>query len=209
MFKCTNYFLVARRRSIEISRLFRITSRSSSSLSTTLFFPTSATSAISFVPITTFPSSGKAASTSIIPTTSIIPSRDSLYLQWNTIKENLAEIYGEIRCTLLVNLEFSICIKNTNTSNTNPLPMAGLQGILPTASRFMVRHTVSSPIRAAASAASMPACPAPMTAISNCPAKNSFIPAPHSQCKVSTATCGWLKSRGIPPSPRVTKTCAS
>ena len=120
MFKCTNYFLVARRRSIEISRLFRITSRSSSSLSTTLFFPTSATSAISFVPITTFPSSGKAASTSIIPTTSIIPSRDSLYLQWNTIKENLAEIYGEIRCTLLVNLEFSICIKNTNTSNTNP-----------------------------------------------------------------------------------------
>ena len=88
-------------------------------------------------------------------------------------------------------------------------PMAGLQGILPTASRFMVRHTVSSPIRAAASAASMPACPAPMTAISNCPAKNSFIPAPHSQCKVSTATCGWLKSRGIPPSPRVTKTCAS
>ena len=116
MFKCTNYFLVARRRSIEISRLFRITSRSSSSLTTTLFIPTSTTSAISFVPITTFPSSGNAASTSIIPTTSIIPSRDSLYLQWNTIKENLAEIYGEIRCTLLVNLEFSSCFKNTNTS---------------------------------------------------------------------------------------------
>ena len=116
MFKCTNYFLAARRRSIEISRLFRITSRSSSSLSTTLFFPTSATSAISFVPISTFPSSGKLASTPVIPTTSIVPSRDSLYLQWNTIKKNLAEIYGEIRCTLLVNLEFSICIKNTNTS---------------------------------------------------------------------------------------------
>ena len=120
MFKCTNYFLAARRRSIEISRLFRITSRSSSSLSTTLFFPTSATSAISFVPISTFPSSRKLASTPVIPTTSIVPSRDSLYLQWNTIKENLAEIYGEIRCTLLVNLEFSICIKNTNTSDTNP-----------------------------------------------------------------------------------------
>ena len=49
-------------------------------------------------------------------------------------------------------------------------PMAGLQGMLPTESRLMVKHRVRMPIRAAASAASMPAWPAPMTAISNCPA---------------------------------------
>jgi len=36
-------------------------------------------------------------------------------------------------------------------------PMAGLQGMLPTASRLTVRHIVSMTIRAAASAASMPA----------------------------------------------------
>ena len=45
-------------------------------------------------------------------------------------------------------------------------PMAGLQGIFPTASRLTVRQTVFMPIRAAARAASMPACPAPMTATS-------------------------------------------
>ena len=49
-------------------------------------------------------------------------------------------------------------------------PMAGLQGMLPTASRFTVKHRVFSPSRAAASAASMPAWPAPMTAISYVPA---------------------------------------
>ena len=48
-------------------------------------------------------------------------------------------------------------------------PMAGLQGMLPTASRLMVKRMVCSPSRAAASAASMPAWPAPMTAISHCP----------------------------------------
>ena len=48
-------------------------------------------------------------------------------------------------------------------------PMAGLQGIFPTASRLTVRHTVFMPIRAAASAASMPACPAPTTATLNVP----------------------------------------
>ena len=45
--------------------------------------------------------------------------------------------------------------------------------MLPTASRLMVKQTVFIPSRAAARAASMPACPAPMTAISNCPAENS------------------------------------
>src|SRR5699024_7236651 len=54
-------------------------------------------------------------------------------------------------------------------------PMAGLQGILPTASRFRVKHRVRMPSRAAARAASMPAWPAPMTAISYCPASNSLI----------------------------------
>ena len=54
-------------------------------------------------------------------------------------------------------------------------PMAGLQGILPTASRLMVKMMVSKPIRAAARAASIPAWPAPMTAISNFPDKNSFM----------------------------------
>ena len=59
-------------------------------------------------------------------------------------------------------------------------PMAGLQGMLPTASRSMVKQTVRIPSRAAASAASMPAWPAPMTAISNSPARNSLIVYP--QC---------------------------
>ena len=49
-------------------------------------------------------------------------------------------------------------------------PMAGLQGMLPTVSRFMAKQTVSSPRRAGASAASIPAWPAPMTAISHFPA---------------------------------------
>ena len=55
-------------------------------------------------------------------------------------------------------------------------PMAGLQGIFPTASRLTVKHTVFMPIRAAASDASMPACPAPTTATSNAPPKNSLMP---------------------------------
>ena len=38
-------------------------------------------------------------------------------------------------------------------------------------SRLTVKHRVLIPIRAAARAASMPAWPAPMTAMSNCPAK--------------------------------------
>ena len=48
-------------------------------------------------------------------------------------------------------------------------PMAGLQGILPTASRLMVKRMVCSPSRAAARAASMPAWPAPTTATSQLP----------------------------------------
>ena len=54
-------------------------------------------------------------------------------------------------------------------------PMAGLQGMLPTASRLMVKQMVRRPRRAAARAASIPAWPAPITAISYCPAENSFI----------------------------------
>ena len=42
-------------------------------------------------------------------------------------------------------------------------PMAGLQGMLPTASRLMVKHRVASPSRAQARAASIPAWPAPTT----------------------------------------------
>ena len=49
-------------------------------------------------------------------------------------------------------------------------PMLGLQGQLPTASMLIVNTAVRHPSRAAASAASMPACPAPITAISNFPA---------------------------------------
>ena len=45
-------------------------------------------------------------------------------------------------------------------------PMAGLQGMLPTESKLMVKTAVSQPSRAAARAASMPAWPAPMTATS-------------------------------------------
>ena len=114
-----NYFLAARRGSVEISRFFRITSRSSPSLSTALFFPASAAPVIFLVPVTTFPSSRKLASTSVIPTTPFVTRRNSLYLQWNTIKEDLTEIYSKIRGTLLVDLEFCICIKNTDTSDTN------------------------------------------------------------------------------------------
>jgi len=43
-------------------------------------------------------------------------------------------------------------------------PIEGLQGMLPMASSDMVKMAVLAPSRAAASAASMPACPAPMTA---------------------------------------------
>src|SRR5262245_9254890 len=45
-------------------------------------------------------------------------------------------------------------------------PTAGLHDICPMASRFMVRSSARTPIRAAARAASHPACPAPMTSTS-------------------------------------------
>ena len=41
--------------------------------------------------------------------------------------------------------------------------MAGLHDIWPIVSRFIVSSSVSAPMRAEASAASTPACPAPMT----------------------------------------------
>lgn len=44
--------------------------------------------------------------------------------------------------------------------------MEGLQGILATASRLMVKITTEHPRRAAAKAASTPAWPAPITAMS-------------------------------------------
>ena len=53
--------------------------------------------------------------------------------------------------------------------------MAGLQGMLPTASRLMVKHRVFKPMRAADRAASMPAWPAPITTISYCPASYRII----------------------------------
>ena len=90
-------------------------------------------------------------------------------------------------------------------------PMAGLQGMLPTASRLMVKTMVSSPRRAAARAASMPACPAPMTAISNCPAEKVSIHF-YPFFRVMTATCGRLNRRkahlGELPNPRETNTSA-
>ena len=90
-------------------------------------------------------------------------------------------------------------------------PMAGLQGMLPTASRLMVKTMVSSPRRAAARAASMPACPAPMTAISNCPAEKVSIHF-YPFFRVMTATCGRLNKRkahlGELPRPRETNTSA-
>src|SRR5687768_3597784 len=45
-------------------------------------------------------------------------------------------------------------------------PMAGLHDICPMPSRFIVSSSVRQPMRAAASAASQPACPAPMTGTS-------------------------------------------
>src|SRR5580698_1105124 len=47
-------------------------------------------------------------------------------------------------------------------------PIAGLQDICAIRSRFMVMIAVFRPMRAAAMAASQPACPAPTTATSNC-----------------------------------------
>src|SRR5215470_17316894 len=46
-------------------------------------------------------------------------------------------------------------------------PMAGLQDICPTRSRLRVTSAVDEPSRAAAEAASQPACPAPITITSN------------------------------------------
>ena len=67
---------------------------------------------------------------------------------------------------------------NASSSRTSwPLPvppMAGLQGMLPTASRLMVKTTVRHPSRAAAKPASIPAWPAPMTATSYVPARYSM-----------------------------------
>jgi len=45
-------------------------------------------------------------------------------------------------------------------------PIDGLHGISASASRFSVTKSVLNPIRAEASAASQPACPAPMTMVS-------------------------------------------
>ena len=45
-------------------------------------------------------------------------------------------------------------------------PMDGLQGIIASESRFSVTSSVLWPMRAQASAASQPACPAPMTTAS-------------------------------------------
>ena len=74
---------------------------------------------------------------------------------------------------------FAISPPRASSSRTRwPLPvppMAGLQGMLPTASRLMVKQMVRIPRRAVARAASMPAWPAPMTAMSYVPAGNSFI----------------------------------
>ena len=58
-------------------------------------------------------------------------------------------------------------------------PMAGLQGMLPTASRLTVKHRVLRPSRAPARAASMPACPAPITAMSYVPASYRIEERPH------------------------------
>ena len=55
-------------------------------------------------------------------------------------------------------------------------PMAGLQGMFPTASRFTVKHRVRQPSRALARAASIPAWPAPITATSYFPALYSMCP---------------------------------
>ena len=65
---------------------------------------------------------------------------------------------------------FAISPPSASSSRTRwPLPvppMAGLQGMLPTASRLIVKTAVRSPMRAQASPASMPAWPAPITATS-------------------------------------------
>ena len=53
--------------------------------------------------------------------------------------------------------------------------MEGLQGIFPILSRFEVSISVDRPSRAAASAASMPAWPPPMTTTSAAPAKYPII----------------------------------
>jgi hypothetical protein len=55
-----------------------------------------------------------------------------------------------------------------------------LQGIFPTESRLIAKQTTVHPSLAAASAASMPAWPAPMTAISYFPARYSIDPNPSS-----------------------------
>ena len=60
-------------------------------------------------------------------------------------------------------------------------PIAGLHGILPTASRLIEKHRVFSPRRAHANAASMPACPAPITATSYSPAKYKPTPPKSSE----------------------------
>ena len=54
--------------------------------------------------------------------------------------------------------------------------MFGLHGIIAMLSTLTVNTTVSSPIRAAASAASHPAWPAPMTAISIVSSKTAIFP---------------------------------
>ena len=54
-------------------------------------------------------------------------------------------------------------------------PIAGLQDICAIRSTFSVYKAVLNPIRAAAMAASHPACPAPTTTTSNCSVKAGMV----------------------------------
>ena len=65
-------------------------------------------------------------------------------------------------------------------------PIAGLHGILPTASRLIVKHAVFIPRRAAASAASIPACPAPTTTTSKASAGKTVMNPPPSSYVTET-----------------------
>src|SRR5581483_4407532 len=57
-------------------------------------------------------------------------------------------------------------------------PMAGLQDICAIRTRFSVNKAVRRPIRAAAMAASQPACPAPTTTTSYCSVNGICFPGP-------------------------------
>jgi len=75
-----------------------------------------------------------------------------------------------LKWMLVASVTFAISLPSASISRTicpfaRP-PMAGLQDICATASRLMVSRRVRAPIRAAASAASQPAWPAPITMMS-------------------------------------------